>query len=54
MSQMIDVQMIWEMPGGVHPAENKLQSNQTASQQLPLARQFIVPITEKGGLEKTS
>ncbi len=52
MSQMIDVQMIWEMPGGVHPPENKLQSNQTASQQLPLARQFIVPITEKGGLEK--
>ncbi len=40
---------IWELPGGIHPAENKTQSLQLAIGHLPLPPQLIIPLNQHLG-----
>ena len=40
---------LWEFHGGIHPPENKSQSNQTAIQKLPLAEEFTLPLSQHIG-----
>jgi len=43
------MRQLWDFHGGIHPPENKSQSNQTAIQKLPLAGQFILPLSQHIG-----
>ncbi|AWI51889.1 electron transport complex subunit RsxC [Actinobacillus porcitonsillarum] len=40
---------LWKYPGGIHPAENKKQSNQKAIRQLNLPKFFYVPVVQHSG-----
>ncbi|MFZ3185870.1 MAG: electron transport complex subunit RsxC [Pseudomonas sp.] len=40
---------LWEMPGGIHPAEHKSQSNGTPIQPAPLPKRLIVPLNQHIG-----
>lgn len=40
---------IWELPGGIHPAENKTQSLQLPIGHLPLPPQLIIPLNQHLG-----
>lgn len=35
---------IWDIPGGIHPPENKIQSTQSAIATIPLPEEFILPL----------
>ncbi len=50
MTALIDhAQQIWDIPGGIHPAECKTLSNGSPIQQAPLPRQLIVPLNQHIG-----
>lgn len=50
MTALIDhAQQIWDIPGGIHPAEGKTLSNGSPIQQAPLPRQLIVPLNQHIG-----
>ncbi len=36
--------LIWDIPGGIHPAERKELSNRVAIQPAPLPAQLILPL----------
>jgi electron transport complex protein RnfC len=40
---------LWDFPGGIHPPENKRQSNQTAMQPLPLPNELVLPVKQHIG-----
>lgn len=40
---------LWELPGGVHPPENKTQSTQLPLGSLPLPAQLIIPLNQHIG-----
>ena len=40
---------IWETPGGIHPPENKDQSNQTPIQAAPVPELLVIPLTQHLG-----
>lgn len=40
---------IWEIPGGIHPPENKIQSLQLDIGTVPLPSQLIVPLNQHNG-----
>lgn len=40
---------LWDFPGGIHPPENKRQSNQTAMQPLPLPTELVLPVKQHIG-----
>ena len=42
---------VWDTFGGVHPPENKTQSNGSAIETLPLAESYIVPLNQHIGTE---
>ncbi len=44
---------IWTIPGGVHPPENKLQSNQTPIQPGPIPTQIVLPLQQHIGAPST-
>ncbi|WP_028768810.1 electron transport complex subunit RsxC [Shewanella fidelis] len=46
--EQIDKGTLWRSHGGVHPPELKTLSNQTAISQLPLAKHFVLPLTQVG------
>ncbi|MWV13441.1 electron transport complex subunit RsxC, partial [Pseudomonas sp. R-28-1W-6] len=50
MSTLIDhAQQIWDIPGGIHPAEHKSLSNRTPIQPAPLPRRLILPLGQHIG-----
>ncbi|MCL1137458.1 electron transport complex subunit RsxC [Shewanella pneumatophori] len=46
--EQIDKGTLWRAHGGVHPPELKSLSNQTTIGQLPLAKHFVLPLTQVG------
>lgn len=42
---------IWDIPGGVHPPENKSQSNTTPITSIPLPKEVILPLGQHIGSE---
>lgn len=40
---------LWEIPGGIHPPENKTQSTQLPLGKLPIPAQLIIPLTQHIG-----
>lgn len=40
---------LWPTPGGVHPAENKLQSTQIGIASIPIPEQLIIPLSQHVG-----
>ncbi|MDP5253740.1 electron transport complex subunit RsxC [Vibrio sp. HB161653] len=40
---------LWDFPGGIHPAENKKQSNQLPLSQCPLPAELIIPLKQHIG-----
>ncbi|VFP87159.1 electron transport complex subunit RsxC [Candidatus Erwinia haradaeae] len=42
---------IWDFPGGIHPLEMKDQSNNIPLRQVPLPKQFILPLRQHRGPE---
>ena len=40
---------IWDIPGGIHPQENKLQSLGHGIETPPLPRELIVPLQQHIG-----
>lgn len=40
---------IWNIPGGIHPPENKTQSLQTTITSLPVPEQLILPLNQHAG-----
>lgn len=40
---------IWDIHGGVHPPENKLQSSGTAIARIPLAKELVLPLSQHIG-----
>ncbi|MEA1604324.1 electron transport complex subunit RsxC [Pseudomonas spirodelae] len=42
-------QRIWDIPGGIHPAERKELSNRTPIQQAPLAKRLTLPLNQHIG-----
>ncbi|WP_075181712.1 electron transport complex subunit RsxC [Pantoea sp. 1.19] len=42
---------LWDFAGGIHPPENKTQSNGTPLRQLPLPARFIIPLKQHIGHE---
>ena len=40
---------IWTFPGGVHPPENKTQSNQLPIQRAPLPSKVVIPVSQHVG-----
>ncbi len=45
---------IWELPGGIHPAENKTQSLQLPIGHLPLPPQLVIPLNQHLGTPATA
>ncbi|WP_417345921.1 electron transport complex subunit RsxC [Ferrimonas sp.] len=45
----IDSGKLWSFPGGIHPPENKEQSNQTPIDLLPLPELFHIPVSQHIG-----
>ena len=46
MTNLINV---WELPGGIHPAEHKEQSLQLPLGSLPLPPQLVIPLNQHIG-----
>ncbi|MEW6461465.1 MAG: electron transport complex subunit RsxC [Pseudomonadota bacterium] len=44
-----DPMKIWDIPGGIHPAEHKDLSNRTPIQALPLPRRLVLPLGQHIG-----
>ncbi len=44
-----DATKVWDIPGGIHPAEHKTLSNRTPIQPAPLPKQLIVPLAQHLG-----
>jgi len=44
----LDKGTLWRSPGGIHPPEVKFLSNTTPISQLPLAREYLVPVPQVG------
>ncbi|MCT4703718.1 electron transport complex subunit RsxC [Enterobacteriaceae bacterium H20N1] len=42
---------IWDFDGGIHPPEMKSQSNGTPLRQVPLSKQFVLPLKQHIGAE---
>ncbi|MFL0801858.1 MAG: electron transport complex subunit RsxC [Agarilytica sp.] len=42
---------VWDIPGGVHPPENKSQSNQTPIASISLPREIVLPLSQHIGAE---
>ncbi len=42
---------IWDIPGGVHPAENKSQSNQRPIADIALPKEIVLPLNQHIGAE---
>lgn len=40
---------IWDIPGGIHPAERKELSNRTPIQQAPLPKRLLLPLVQHIG-----
>ncbi|MEC8428323.1 MAG: electron transport complex subunit RsxC, partial [Pseudomonadota bacterium] len=40
---------IWSLPGGVHPAENKMQSLQMPLGEIPLPSELVYPLSQHIG-----
>ncbi|WP_284190144.1 electron transport complex subunit RsxC, partial [Vibrio penaeicida] len=40
---------LWDFPGGIHPPENKRQSNQSEMQVLPLPQELVIPVKQHIG-----
>ncbi len=40
---------VWEIPGGIHPPENKIQSTQLPLATLPIPPQLIIPLSQHIG-----
>ena len=40
---------LWTYPGGIHPLENKKQSNQKPIRRLHLPKYFYVPVVQHSG-----
>ncbi len=40
---------LWDFPGGIHPPENKLQSNQSEIKTLPLPDELVIPVKQHIG-----
>ncbi len=40
---------VWDIPGGVHPPENKLQSTQTPIKNIPLPNHVVLPLNQHIG-----
>ena len=40
---------VWEIPGGIHPPENKTQSMQLPLGSLPIPPQLIIPLNQHIG-----
>ncbi len=40
---------IYQIPGGIHPAEHKTESNQAAIQKLPLGKEFTINLKAQAG-----
>ncbi len=40
---------LWDFPGGIHPADNKKQSNTLPLSQCPLAKELIIPLKQHIG-----
>ncbi|MBD1559252.1 electron transport complex subunit RsxC [Vibrio sp. S9_S30] len=40
---------LWDFPGGIHPPENKRQSNQSKLQTLPLPQELVIPVKQHIG-----
>ncbi|QKE63638.1 electron transport complex subunit RsxC [Aquipseudomonas campi] len=50
MTALIDhAQQIWDIPGGIHPPEQKTLSNRTPIQPAPLPRRLILPLGQHIG-----
>ncbi|MBH2034113.1 MAG: electron transport complex subunit RsxC [Pseudomonadales bacterium] len=50
MTALIDhAQQVWDIPGGIHPAEHKELSNQLAIQPAPLPARLILPLSQHLG-----
>jgi len=45
------VRKIWDIPGGIHPAENKSQSNQLPISRISLPKVIILPLNQHIGAE---
>ena len=49
MTALIDhAQQVWDIPGGIHPAEHKELSNQLPIQPAPLPARLILPLSRDG------
>lgn len=44
-----DARHIWDIPGGIHPAEHKTVSNRTPIHQAPLPKRLILPLDQHIG-----
>ncbi|QGW22321.1 electron transport complex subunit RsxC [Stutzerimonas degradans] len=44
-----DATKVWDIPGGIHPAEHKALSNRTSIQPAPLPKRLIVPLAQHLG-----
>ena len=42
-------QLIWDIPGGIHPAERKELSNRTPIQPAPLPKRLVLPLNQHIG-----
>ncbi|MFZ3023699.1 electron transport complex subunit RsxC [Pseudomonas sp.] len=50
MTALIDhAQQVWDIPGGIHPAEHKELSNQLPVQPAPLPKRLILPLSQHLG-----
>jgi electron transport complex protein RnfC len=50
-ANLITTGKVWSIPGGIHPAENKSQSNSTAIETLPVPSELWLPLTMHIGAE---
>ncbi|WP_133406696.1 electron transport complex subunit RsxC [Parashewanella tropica] len=46
--EQIDKGTLWPLTGGIHPPQAKQLSNQAAINELPLAKQFVIPVPTVG------
>lgn len=50
-AKLITTGKVWSIPGGIHPAENKTQSNSTPIETLPVPSELWLPLTMHIGTE---
>ncbi len=53
MSSMNNFVKLWELPGGIHPSENKQQSMQLPLGQVPIPAQLFIPLNQHIGAPAT-